>query len=182
MKTKVATLLLAAGVALAGSAAAGEFDSAVPMKSKGSSTFYVPGHIEGLGAVELMVDTGSSYITINEEALAVLTRHDRAKYLRNLRGTLANGHEVVVPVYTIDVKIGDVCHLRQVEAAVFPGKTRYILGLNALSQAAPFIFSTDPATLVLSHCTVEPTAAKVDLQGKAARAMKAAALKTASAE
>ena len=28
-----------------------------------------------------------------------------------------------------------------------------ILGLSALRQAAPFIFSMNPPTLVLSHCT-----------------------------
>jgi hypothetical protein len=40
-----------------------------------------------------------------------------------------------------------------VEAAVFPGKTRQILGLSALKKAAPFIFSMDPPNLVLSNCT-----------------------------
>ena len=33
---------------------------------------------------------------------------------------------------------------------MFPGKTRQILGLSALRQAAPFIFSLNPPELVLS--------------------------------
>jgi len=40
-----------------------------------------------------------------------------------------------------------------VEAVVFPGKTRQILGLSALRQAAPLIFSLNPPKLVLSNCT-----------------------------
>ena len=36
---------------------------------------------------------------------------------------------------------------------MFPGKTRQILGLSALRQAAPFIFSMNPPKLVLCNCT-----------------------------
>jgi hypothetical protein len=59
-----------------------------------------------------------------------------------------------VPVYAIEaLSIGNGCWLNNVEAAVFPGKTRAILGLNALQRAAPFIFSFEPPRLVLSNCT-----------------------------
>ncbi len=46
----------------------------VAMKEKSAATFYVPGAISGYGPVELMVDTGSGYMTINEQTLAVLQR------------------------------------------------------------------------------------------------------------
>lgn len=139
------------GVAVAGAA---EFNTTVPMKVKGAATFYVPGHIDGLGAVDLMVDTGSGYMTINEDALRELKRTNNARYVRDLRGILANGSEMVVPVYRLTaVNIGGNCRINDVEAAVFPGKTRFILGLSVLQKAAPFIFSMDPASLVLSHCS-----------------------------
>jgi hypothetical protein len=35
---------------------------------------------------------------------------------------------------------------------VFPARTRQILGLSALNKAAPFTFSVDPPSLVLSNC------------------------------
>jgi len=137
-----------------------QFNVAIDMRAKGGgSTFYVPGHIAGLGAVDLMVDTGSGYMTINEEMLTVLQAAGHAQFVRRLRGRLANGSELDVPVYAIDaVSIGDTCWLRDVEAAVFPGNTRPILGLNVLQRAAPFIFSFEPPQLVLSHCAASADA------------------------
>lgn len=143
-------LALAAGTS---AVSAGEFDTRVEMRVGGAATYYIDGAIEGLGAVEMMVDTGSGYMTINEEMLAELQAQDEARYLKQLRGRLANGDELSVPLYAIDrVNIGGNCWLDNVEAAVFPGKTRAILGLSALQQASPFIFSMDPPSLVLSHC------------------------------
>jgi len=152
MKSLFGALCTAVFVAAGSTAIAGEFDTLVPMVDKGAATYYVDGHLTGYGDVTLMVDTGSGYMTINEEALAVLNGRKKARYVRKLRGVLANGSEVIVPVYRVSVNIGGNCQLQNVEAAVFPGKTRFILGLNALKQASPFIFSTAPPQLVLSHC------------------------------
>jgi len=134
-------------------ASAGEFDTTVDMRATSATTFYVEGQIAGLGSVDLMVDTGSGYMTINEEMLARLEETGRVRYVKQLRGRLANGSELDVPVYAIEaVSIGGGCWLKDVEAAVFPGATRPILGLNALQRAAPFIFSFEPPRLVLSNC------------------------------
>ena len=140
-------------------AMADEFDSNVPMRDKGAATFYVDGDITGVGAVDLMVDTGSGYMTINEETLGILQESGGATYVKELSGILADGSVLTVPVYRInEMRIGPTCKLKDVEAAVFPGKTRQILGLSALKQAAPFIFSMDPPKLVLSNCTVKVAA------------------------
>ncbi len=139
-----------------GVAVAAEFDTHIPMRDKGAATYYVDGDIHGAGPVDFMVDTGSGYMTINEETLALLQRNGGATYIRKLAGVLADGSTMTVPIYRIaQVRIGAACTLRDVEAAVFPGKTRQILGLSALRQAAPFIFSMNPPTLVLSHCTAQ---------------------------
>lgn len=135
------------------SAIAGQFGTTVEMQAKNGSTFYVPGLITGLGAVNWMVDTGSGYMTINEEILALLKGNGLARYVKHLRGRLADGSELEVPIYSIGaISIGDACWLRDVEVAVFPGNTRPILGLNVLQRTAPFIFSFEPPRLVLSHC------------------------------
>ena len=142
-------------------ALAGEFDTTVAMRANSATTYYVQGQIAGIGAVDLMVDTGSGYMTINEDMLATLKSAGQAQYVRDLRGRLANGNEVSVPVYRLEaLSIGDGCWLNGVEAAVFPGKTRAILGLNALQRAGPFIFSFDPPRLVLSNCGAVATAPK----------------------
>ncbi len=145
-------------------AAAAEFNTPVDMRAKGGATFYVSGQIAGAGAVELMVDTGSSYMTINEEILKALRVNGELRFVRTLRGKLANGSELNVPVYLLEsVSIGENCEMHNIEAAVFPGNTRPILGLNVLQRAAPFIFSFEPPRLVLSNCDATPGATKADI-------------------
>ena len=125
----------------------------VPMHSAGTATYYVKGQIEGYGTTELLVDTGSGYSTIGEDALAVLKREGSATYLRDLNGIMADGSRRVVPLYLISgITLGSKCVIRKVEVAVFPSKTRPILGLSALRKVAPFMFSIEPPTLMLSRC------------------------------
>lgn len=131
---------------------AAEFDKKIPMFSKGAATYYVDGFIEGVGKVEFMVDTGSGYMTINEVSLELLKEQSRAVYVKDLSGILADGTKRIVPIYQIStLEIGG-CQFQNIEAAVFPGKTRYILGLSALKKASPFAFSLEPPNLTLSHC------------------------------
>lgn len=130
----------------------GEFDVTVPMHDKGMATYYVNAQIADLGISEFMVDTGAGYLTINEKTLNALRERKQAQYVKELRAILANGTELVIPVYTItQLRIG-TCTIRNVEAAVFPARTRQILGLSALNKAAPFTFSVNPPELVLSNC------------------------------
>jgi len=133
--------------------AADEFGTSIPMRAGNATTYYVKAVVGDLEAMDFMVDTGSGYTTINEETLGELQRNEQAEYLRELRGILANGAELVVPVYRLSqINIGGGCRLDNIEAAVFPGNTRQILGLSALKQAGPFIFSFDPPNLILSNC------------------------------
>lgn len=133
------------------------------MHEKSAATFYVPGEIAGYGQVELLVDTGSGYMTINQRTLDALAPAGGASYVKQLQGVMADGSTREVPVYAIRrMSIGRDCWLHDVEAAVLPGESRQILGLSALRKAAPFIFSVDPPTLSLSRCggAVPPSALK----------------------
>jgi hypothetical protein len=138
---------------MSASALAERFDTKVPMYDKGAATFYVDSHLSGLGDMEMLVDTGSGYLAINEVALKTIAAQGKATYVKQLRGVLANGKEMVVPVYRVEsLRIGKECWIHDVQAAVFPGNNRLILGLSALSKASPFIFETDPPQLTLSNC------------------------------
>lgn len=150
MGVAVAALAILGG---AMSANAGDGITAVPMTLKGSKTFYVAGWVDGVEPTEFMVDTGSSYLTINEATLSQLANDGRVNHLRDLTAVLANGDEIVMPVYSIPrIVLGERCELVDVEAVVFPGNTRQILGLSVLRKAAPFMFSVDPPELHLSNC------------------------------
>lgn len=130
----------------------------VPMHLKSAKTYYVTGRISDTEPAEFMVDTGSSYTTINEATLAKLQANGKSRYLRDLVAIMANGDEMVVPVHRIaNLDIGGVCNLADVEVAVLPAATRQILGLSALRKASPFQFSVDPPELRLSNCRISNT-------------------------
>lgn len=154
MKLVLSTFTALLALTLALNAFATEFNTQVPMRNGGAATFYISAQAGDLQEMDFMVDTGSGYMTINEETLHALQKAEQAQFKRMLQGVLANGSEITVPVYQLkQFNIGGGCLLKDVEAAVFPGKTRQIIGLNALKQAGPFIFSFDPPNLILSNCT-----------------------------
>jgi len=129
----------------------------IPMNQKHLATYYVVANMSGTGRVEFMVDTGAGYTTINENILKLLQQADNAEYIGELTGVMADGSQQRLPVYRIKhLILGDDCVLSDVEAAVFPDDTRMLLGLSALEKAAPFVFSTHPPRLGLSHCGMLP--------------------------
>jgi predicted aspartyl protease len=144
--TVLVTLFVAVG------ATASPFKT-IPMNQKRLATYYVDAVMHGSGAVEFMVDTGAGYTTINEYTLERLMQAGNAEYVGELTGVMADGSEHQLPVYRIKhLVLGEDCVLNDVEAAVFPQKTRMLLGLTALEKAAPFVFSTNPPRLSLSNC------------------------------
>lgn len=125
----------------------------VPMIDKGADTYYVDVHVEGYGRTDYLVDTGAGYMTINEDALAALQANNNATYVKRLRGILADGRAIIVPVYRVgSINIGGNCKIYDVEAAVFPGGSRSLLGLSALRKTAPFMLSMEPPQLRMSNC------------------------------
>ena len=149
------TLLLAVlAAACAFPAFGGQFDKHVPIATRGASTYYVQGNIEGYGLAPLLVDTGSGYSTIDKDTFVILEQKGHTKFIKKLRGIMADGSHKIVPIYRISsINLGGECLVRDVEVAVFPAKTRLILGLSALRKVAPFAFSLDdPPSLMLSNC------------------------------
>lgn len=143
---------------------------AVSIERRSTGTYYMPGRIEGFGDLDLLVDTGSSYLVINQNMLAELERKGAAHYSRDLEGRMADGSARVIPMYRLAaVRLGENCWVHDVEAAVFPGAARPILGMNVLSRLAPFTFSADPARLSLANCRTDaPDAEAASLEAFAA--------------
>jgi predicted aspartyl protease len=142
-------LLLSAPVCYAGN------KNYIPMENIGLGTYYVNVNLAGLSGTQFMVDTGSGYVTINEESLLKLKQNNNAVYIRDIKGILANGSTYTVPIWKVtSLTLNNQCTLKNVEVAVFPGKTRQILGLSALKKAAPLQISFDPPRLVLSNCDI----------------------------
>lgn len=154
----LATAARAADPAPAGAPAAPAADfTAIEIEKRSAGTFYIAGAIEGFGALDLLVDTGSSYLVLTQPMIDQLQNAGRASYSRGLEGRMADGSTRVVPLYRIDaVRLGESCWVHDVEAAAFPAGSRTILGMNVLSRLAPFTFSAEPARLGLAHCQGPP--------------------------
>ncbi|KEA63028.1 hypothetical protein ADIMK_2552 [Marinobacterium lacunae] len=152
-KYPLAAILLCVAVApLSPNTQGAEAGTRVALKEGAATTFYIQASVGGLAPMAFMVDTGSGFTTINEQTLVDLQRQDLATYKQDLIGILANGSEIRVPVYTLSsLEVGG-CRLAQVDAAVFPGTDRQILGLSALRQVGAFTFSFDPPELLLKQC------------------------------
>lgn len=132
---------------------------AVALTKHDAGTFYVDGQLQGYGDLSLLLDTGSSYLVINESILAVLLRAGKASYARELDGRMADGSRRVIPVYRVSsLRIGRDCWIHDIEAAVFPATARPILGMNILSRLAPFTFTTEPPALAVNSCQAALTA------------------------
>lgn len=140
---------LAAPAALAGSP---EY-TAVALRKHDAGTFYVDGSLQGYGDLRMLLDTGSSYLVISQSILEDLLKAGGARYSRQLEGIMADGSTRVIPVYRLaGLRLGENCWVHDVEAAVMPGQTRPILGMNILSRLAPFTFSADPAEISVQQC------------------------------
>ena len=131
--------------------------TAIEIEKRSAGTFYIGGELTGFGALDLLVDTGSSYLVITEPMLAKLREAGHAAYSRGLEGRMADGTVRVVPVWRVSsLRLGADCWVHDVEAAIFPAGSRTILGMNVLSRLAPFTFSAEPARLGLAHCQGPP--------------------------
>lgn len=125
----------------------------VALQKRDTGTFYVNGAIEGFGELDMLVDTGSSYLVIGEPVLEKLKAAGQARFSRRLSGKMADGRPKIVPLYRISsLRLGESCWVHDVEAAVLPAQNRAIVGMNVLSRLAPFTFSAEPADLLLHQC------------------------------
>lgn len=140
----------------------------VGLQRHNAGTFYVNGALDGYGEMKFLVDTGSSYMVINETVLAALNKTGTVKPGRELSGQMADGSRRVIPTFLLKgLRLGEACWIGEVEAAVIPGNVRPILGMDVLARLAPFTFSANPAQLILASCQTAPVPAGAIAAGTA---------------
>lgn len=158
---RLAIALVGAAILSPAALAAGPEFTQVALRKHDAGTFYVDGALQGYGDLRMLLDTGSSYLVISQAILEDLLKAGEARYARQLEGTMADGSTRVIPVYRVaGLRLGADCWIHDIEAAVLPGNTRPILGMNILARLAPFTFSANPAQLSVQQCQMpEPTLA-----------------------
>ena len=126
----------------------------IQLVEKDTDVFYLQAKLGSNATSEFLFDTGSGYLAINEKVLDRLKSEGDAQYRRSIRARLASGAINSVAVYSIaSLDLGGGCVLHDVEAAILPGSTRNILGMNVLKMVDSFSVSFEPAKLVLSGCS-----------------------------
>lgn len=126
--------------------------TSVPMVEKGTATYFVNAKV-GSEPIDLLVDTGAGYATLNRNLITKLRFDGQAKLIGEIEGILANGDVLVLPVYEIaSFQIG-ACTFENIEVAETPPNARNLLGLSVLKRAAPFTLSFEPnPQLVMNNC------------------------------
>jgi predicted aspartyl protease len=125
----------------------------LPLELANSGNFYLHGTLLEEVDTDLLVDTGSGYVSLGSRTFNRIRRLPGTEYLRDIQGTLANGNTLRIPIYRVaELMLNEDCVLRNIEVAVFLGADRDILGLNALRRMQPFTLQMDPPTLIATQC------------------------------
>ena len=120
----------------------------IPMAAVSSGAFYVKVELDSMVKTEMLVDTGSGYVSLSADTFDRVKDAPGTVFQRHINGVLADGKQRKVPVYLIsELKLGERCILRDVEVAIMKNSDRDILGLSALRQMQPLTLQMDPPQL-----------------------------------
>ena len=118
-----------------------------------SGNFYVNA-TEGVNTeTSLLLDTGSSYVSLSKATFERVSKTASPRFSRHIYGRMANGKVEKVEMYVLEeLHLADNCVLKDIEVAVFPRADRDILGLNALAKLQPFTMQLFPPRLSSNAC------------------------------
>lgn len=125
----------------------------IQLEAVQAGTFYVKANLDGVVDTDLLLDTGSGYVSLSKRTFDRIKDDASTVFQRHITGVMANGSAMSVPVYRIGVlSLSTDCVLHDIEVAVFNNTSRDILGLNALKQIQPFTLQLDPP-LMTATCS-----------------------------
>jgi len=128
-------------------------DISIDMHQVDSGNFYVRALASGDIETDLLLDTGSSYVSLSQNTFNKISAVSAPRFIRHIYGKLANGKVEKVPLYALnELKLAENCVLTNIEVAVFSRADRDILGLNALAKLQPFTMQLTPAKLTSAAC------------------------------
>lgn len=123
------------------------------MKESHSGGLYINANIGTDVETEMLLDTGSSFITLSQFTFEKVNEKTELSFSRNIYGAMADGRVNQVPLYIIDELIlAENCILKNVEVAILQNGDVDILGMNALKMLQPFTIQMMPAILNISNC------------------------------
>lgn len=158
MLTSITSLLfrtrpLLAAVLLVVNADARADTAKIPMHEMQTGVFYIKGNLDNLVDTDMLLDTGSGYVSLSQQTFAIIRDDVTTVFQRHITGIMADGHKQSVPIYRIgELKLASDCVLHDIEVAVFSNTSRDILGLNALMRIQPITLQLNPP-LMTATCS-----------------------------
>ena len=153
LQLSLLTFLFSGAIFFSHSVYADEEQHWIPLERHFGGTFHVQATLAGSVSESFLMDTGASLLTINQGTYRALNQQGELVYSRTIGLRSAMGSIQKVNVYHLSrLTVGERCELQDVEVAVKNGG-KNILGMNVLTQFAPFGVSLEPAQLALSNCT-----------------------------
>lgn len=141
------SLALLLSLALSTVAGAGTLQ-AIPLDPVQTGTFYLKARLDQAVDTDMLLDTGSGYVSLSPATFARIKDDPGTVFLRHIQGVMADGKRMRVPLYSIaELQLSEHCILRDVEVAVMRGASRDILGLSALRQMQPLTLQLEPPVL-----------------------------------
>ncbi|MDT8427456.1 MAG: retroviral-like aspartic protease family protein [Pseudomonadales bacterium] len=126
-----------------------------PLISNQTGAFEIEANLGGVQGL-FLVDTGASMVTVEAELLNKIRKTTHVRKIRSVAARLANGRAEILDIFLVEeFWLGEHCNLGPIEVAAPKQGGRNLFGMNALKQAAPFGFASQPPTLGLSHCNID---------------------------
>lgn len=136
-------------------AAAEDFGYRIPLAQQSSGALYIEGQVNDSVSADFLLDTGSGMVTVGRDLFSQIKRSGPVEKVGRVAARLANGRLQPVDLYLVQrFRLGEHCEIGPLEVAVMPGKGRNILGMSALSRAAPFAVHMAPPSLAISSCDI----------------------------
>ena len=118
-----------------------------------SGSFYIHALFNDKVEHDLLLDTGASYVSLNEETFALLNSDQPLEFSRHIYGAMANGKVEKIPLYILpELILAQGCVLHNLEVAVLKNADKGILGMNALKKLQSFTLQLEPAKLTSKGC------------------------------
>jgi predicted aspartyl protease len=118
-----------------------------------SGSLYVHASLGADLETDMLIDTGSSYVTLSKATFAAVEANTTVTFSRDIYAAMADGRVSKVPLYLLgELVLSDTCLLKNIEVAVLENGDIDILGMNALKLLQPFTLQMLPAMLSSSGC------------------------------
>src|SRR5690606_10921861 len=87
----------------------------LPMRQAESGNFYLHAILNEEVETDLLLDTGSGYVTLSRRTFAQVKDDTGTVFQRDITGMMANGRALKVPVYRIrELSLSEDCVLRDI--------------------------------------------------------------------